>query len=237
MASRQVDQLVTPLSLPLEGERALLVVIALASRVGGALAALLPDDLRHAVVCVVCACTSAREGRAPAPASVTHARSTSAPDAAPAATQPAVDSAYGVIPGRRVITNNTATFLREPAYPPGVFAVPLPNRPQLLAFDLNSNIAAICGRLEQTPFELPDGNVKYARFRCPGTWHSRDVLFLDALDPARCVDESGASCPPERSYNLRYFRNVMERFGLGEAFALCCGRDEPSIGVSRRRRP
>src|SRR5437763_899990 len=60
-----------------------------------------------------------------------------------------------------------------------------------------------------------------------------DVLFLDALDPARCVDDAGVSCPPERSYNVHYVRSVLERFGLGHDFALVCGRGERSVGLSR----
>ncbi len=53
VAIAMVDRLVTPLALPLDGERALLVVIALASMVLGALAAMVHDDLRHAVAYVV----------------------------------------------------------------------------------------------------------------------------------------------------------------------------------------
>ena len=43
-----VDRLLAPLALPLEGEQALIVVIALVTLVGGALAAFISDDLRHA---------------------------------------------------------------------------------------------------------------------------------------------------------------------------------------------
>jgi hypothetical protein len=59
-----------------------------------------------------------------------------------------------------------------------------------------------------------------------------DVLFLDELDPARCVDHSGAPCLLDRSWNLRYLWSVMDRFGLGNAFALSCG-DGRSVGLSR----
>ena len=44
-----VDRLVAPLALPLDGERALIVVFALVSLSFGALAAFLADDLRHSV--------------------------------------------------------------------------------------------------------------------------------------------------------------------------------------------
>jgi NADH:ubiquinone oxidoreductase subunit 2 (subunit N) len=55
VAIAMVDRLVTPLALPLDGERALLVLVAFASMAGGALAALFHDDLRHAVAYVVVA--------------------------------------------------------------------------------------------------------------------------------------------------------------------------------------
>jgi formate hydrogenlyase subunit 3/multisubunit Na+/H+ antiporter MnhD subunit len=55
VAIAMVDRLVTPLPIPLDGERALLVVVALASMVGAALAAFFHDDLRHAVAYVVVA--------------------------------------------------------------------------------------------------------------------------------------------------------------------------------------
>src|SRR5207249_1377976 len=60
-----------------------------------------------------------------------------------------------------------------------------------------------------------------------------DVLFLDELDPARCVDETGLVCPVERSRNLRYFLDVMERFGLTDSFALSYNRGERMLGVRR----
>ncbi len=43
-----VDQQLAPLALPLEGEQALIVLLALVTLVGGALAAYISDDLRHA---------------------------------------------------------------------------------------------------------------------------------------------------------------------------------------------
>src|SRR4051794_3889309 len=47
-----------------------------------------------------------------------------------------------------------------------------------------------------------------------------DVLFLDRLEPDMCLDAGGRRCPPEDSLALRYFLQVMQRFGLGEAFSL-----------------
>jgi len=60
-----------------------------------------------------------------------------------------------------------------------------------------------------------------------------DVLFLDELDPARCVDGAGAVCSFERSWNLRYFLAVMERFGLVGSFSLSYNRGEQFVGVPR----
>src|SRR5438132_12831252 len=60
-----------------------------------------------------------------------------------------------------------------------------------------------------------------------------DVLFLDELAPARCVDETGMVCPLDRSWNLRYFLAVMQRFGLSDSFALSYNRGERMLGVSR----
>lgn len=61
-----------------------------------------------------------------------------------------------------------------------------------------------------------------------------DVLFLDELDPARCVDETGLVCPLDRSRNLRYFLAVMERFGLGDSFGLSYSGGERRIGAPRK---
>src|SRR6266446_6655622 len=60
-----------------------------------------------------------------------------------------------------------------------------------------------------------------------------DLLFLDELDPARGVDDTGAACPLDRSKNLRYFLGVMERFGLSDSYALSYNRGERMLGVPR----
>lgn len=59
-----------------------------------------------------------------------------------------------------------------------------------------------------------------------------DVLFLDRLDSQMCVDSSGNSCELVESYNLRYFLEVMERYGLQDSFSLICD-DHLHIGWSR----
>src|SRR5436190_18958813 len=60
-----------------------------------------------------------------------------------------------------------------------------------------------------------------------------DVLFLDALSPDMCVDEAGRPCPFGQSWNLRYFLDVMRRFGLAEAFSLNYNGGEEIVGVPR----
>src|SRR5437879_3881229 len=58
-----------------------------------------------------------------------------------------------------------------------------------------------------------------------------DVLFLDRLDPDMCIDETGARAPVERSWNVRYFIDVMRRFGLDDCYGLFC--DGRTIGLDR----
>jgi hypothetical protein len=97
---------------------------------------------------------------------------------------PAVLAEYGVVPGRWDFReNNPEHFIREAGYPPGVFAVAIPDRPRLLAFDVNSISAAVCMRIDPTPVAIPPNvGARYFRFRCPGAWDSREVVFLDAIE-------------------------------------------------------
>jgi hypothetical protein len=62
-----------------------------------------------------------------------------------------------------------------------------------------------------------------------------DVLYLDALEPARCVNEEGGRCALEDSWNVRYFRDVMKQFGLENHFALACDKGRRFIGLSRQQ--
>jgi hypothetical protein len=61
-----------------------------------------------------------------------------------------------------------------------------------------------------------------------------DVLFIDALEPGMCTDEHGRPCALEDSVNLRYLREVMDGFGLGEDFALLYDGGAQVLGRSRR---
>ena len=60
-----------------------------------------------------------------------------------------------------------------------------------------------------------------------------DVLFLDRLEPEVCVDETGRPAPLEASWNLAYLPEVMQRYGLGDAFSVACDRGRRDIGLSR----
>lgn len=60
-----------------------------------------------------------------------------------------------------------------------------------------------------------------------------EVLFLDQLEPAMCVDASGQPCPLEQSVNLRYLLEVMNGFGLHDAYALIYNGGEQCIGLTQ----
>jgi len=60
-----------------------------------------------------------------------------------------------------------------------------------------------------------------------------DVLFLDRLDPAMCVDATGRPCAPLESANVRYFLDVMERFDLADRCALVIDGSADFIGRPR----
>src|SRR5947209_17269692 len=62
-----------------------------------------------------------------------------------------------------------------------------------------------------------------------------DVLFLDRLEPEMCSDADGRPCGLDESVALRYFLDVMSRFGLGESFALAYHRGERFVGLSRKQ--
>jgi hypothetical protein len=61
----------------------------------------------------------------------------------------------------------------------------------------------------------------------------RDVVFLDRLEPDMCRDEHGHPCPVGESINLRYLHAVMDRFGLGDSYALIYDGGERCHGLSR----
>lgn len=135
------------------------------------------------------------------------ARAQQEAESVPAASnEPAVRAAYGVVPGRRDFNaDNPERYIREPGYPPGVFAVSIPDRPELLAFDTKSNIAAVCTRTAPETFELPNGTIEYARFRCPGAsaW-SLEVVFVDGTEALAKMSPPllAINGPPRRSVGI-----------------------------------
>jgi hypothetical protein len=60
-----------------------------------------------------------------------------------------------------------------------------------------------------------------------------EVLFLDRLEPDMCIDRSGARAPIEDSWNVRYFLDVMDRFGLAGSYGLLCQNGTSTLGLTR----
>ena len=60
-----------------------------------------------------------------------------------------------------------------------------------------------------------------------------DVLFIDRLEPEMCVDRAGRPASLEDSVNLARFVALMERFGLGDSFALLYDGGSRVIGRPR----
>ena len=60
-----------------------------------------------------------------------------------------------------------------------------------------------------------------------------EVLFLDRLEPAMCLDEAGAPVPPEGSRHLAYFVDVMRRFGLDGSYGLISEGGTLAVGLGR----
>src|SRR5262249_30084905 len=59
-----------------------------------------------------------------------------------------------------------------------------------------------------------------------------DVVFLDRLDPRMCTDGTGPPARVEDSVNVRYFLDVMRRFGFEGRYGLLCGATR-TIGLTR----
>ena len=62
-----------------------------------------------------------------------------------------------------------------------------------------------------------------------------DVLFLDRLEPETCVDATGTPAAIERSWNVRYVRDVMDQFGLADSYAVLCQGSDADVGLSRAK--
>ena len=60
-----------------------------------------------------------------------------------------------------------------------------------------------------------------------------DVVFLDRLEPEMCRDTSGHQVRVEDSWNLRYFHDVMGRFGFRDDSAVVFNGRTATFGLSR----
>jgi hypothetical protein len=58
-----------------------------------------------------------------------------------------------------------------------------------------------------------------------------DVIYLEQLDPAWCVDEHGDTCPPKASINRDVFAATMRRFDFQESSWQIDHRGEPLVGT------
>ena len=61
-----------------------------------------------------------------------------------------------------------------------------------------------------------------------------EVMFLDRLDPEMCRDAAGHQVPIEHSWNLRYFGDVMDRFGFRDHAAVVFTGGTDTFGMRRR---
>jgi glycosyltransferase involved in cell wall biosynthesis len=61
-----------------------------------------------------------------------------------------------------------------------------------------------------------------------------NVLFVDRLEPAMCVNQEGEPSSIETSWNLDYFLNVMRAFGLENDYALLCNGHRVCAGLTRQ---
>jgi hypothetical protein len=59
-----------------------------------------------------------------------------------------------------------------------------------------------------------------------------DAMLVDWLEPEMCTDREGEPAPVEESWNVAYLRDVMERFDLGESWAVLHedGREVAGMG-------
>ncbi len=60
-----------------------------------------------------------------------------------------------------------------------------------------------------------------------------DVLFVDRIEPEMCVDRAGNASAVESSWNVEYFRDVMARYNLADAYALFYDGGRNVIGRAR----
>src|SRR5580692_8846564 len=59
-----------------------------------------------------------------------------------------------------------------------------------------------------------------------------DVYFIEEIAPAVCVDDSGAAANFDDSVNLRWFRSIVQWFGVADRCALVQTPGEQCHGLS-----
>jgi hypothetical protein len=62
-----------------------------------------------------------------------------------------------------------------------------------------------------------------------------DVLFLDQIESSLCVDAAGHPAAVIESVNARFLDGLMNRFGLGDDYALIVDQGRQWIGLDRER--
>ena len=92
------------------------------------------------------------------------------------------------------------------------------------------SLIVVCGALANKP-----GNGGAAWTRLSWALGFRrlnfDVFFLEQMAPGSSVDAAGSICELDRSTNLAYFRQVMERFGFGNRSALVSADGGQTAGL------
>jgi hypothetical protein len=82
-------------------------------------------------------------------------------------------------------------------------------------------LAVIAGALANKPFNGGEAWVRLSWVRGMARLGWR-VAFLEEIDAATCVDETGRSALPEASVNRRWFDDVVRAFGLDDRSTLWC---------------
>ena len=59
-----------------------------------------------------------------------------------------------------------------------------------------------------------------------------EPVLVDWLEPEMCRDRAGAPSDVERSWNIAYLADVMDRFGLGDRWAVLHGGGRAVVGMS-----
>lgn len=59
-----------------------------------------------------------------------------------------------------------------------------------------------------------------------------DAVLVDWLEPEMCTDRAGDPAPVEQSWNVAYLRGVMDRFGLGDRWAVLHDGGRKVLGMT-----